>query len=285
MDRNEFLQHQLDLIDDKQVNPNLDWQDINDFRVDSLGIIEAVDTTRKGAKLLNEYVDAGWTLKPPSSKDGFEFNDSLNDELELRKERMKIQTEKVEMNRNLRELARDEMMVEKIHDAITTLPPLDNPKYIEPERNIRSYLLTIADCHFGIEFKVKDFFGNIVNEYSPEIFKSRMMELYSYVIDTIERENINELNVWLMGDEINGILKLNSQLMQLRYGIVESAILYAEFMATWLNALSEHARIKLQIVRNSNHNQLRICGAPKNAFPDENMGYVINSIEDRKSVV
>lgn len=205
-------------------------------------------------------------------------NDNFETEaMRLQKERIKLQSEKIEYNKYLREQARDELLIEKIANAITALSPLETPEYIKPERDNRSYLLTLADAHFAIEFQIKDFFGNIINEYSPEIFKERMEKLFSEVVDTIKKEDIKELNVWGLGDDLNGIIRLNSQLMQMRYGVIESAILYAEYMATWLNKLSEYVRIKFQMVKDSNHNQLRICGAPKNAFPDENMSVVISS--------
>lgn len=203
-------------------------------------------------------------------------NDRINNELlKLQKERNKIQAEKIELNKELRELARDEILIDRIHDAITTLQPMKIPEYIKPERNTRAYLLTIADCHFAIEFELKDFFGNIINEYSPEIFQKRMALLMNNVVDTIKKEKITELNVWNLGDELQGLLRLNSQLMQMRYGVVESAILYAEYMANWLTVLSEYTRVKYQMVMDSNHNQLRICNAPKNSFPDESMSHVI----------
>lgn len=200
-----------------------------------------------------------------------------NEILRLQKERNKIQTEKIELNKNIRELARDEMIIDRIHDAITTLPSFEKPEYIKPTHNNRSYLLTLSDQHFGIEFKVVDFYNNIINEYSPEIFKERMSLLFSKLLETIEKENIDEITIFELGDYIQGLLRLNSQLMQLRYGVIESALLYAEYMATWLNELSNYVRIKYSMVKNGNHDQLRLCGAPKNAFPDENMSYVIFS--------
>lgn len=205
-------------------------------------------------------------------------NDKISNEiLKLQKERNKIQTEKIELNKNIRELARDEMIIDRIHDAITTLPSFEKPEYIKPTHNNRSYLLTLSDQHFGIEFKVVDFYNNIINEYSPEIFKERMSLLFSKLLETIEKENIDEITIFELGDYTQGLLRLNSQLMQLRYGVIESALLYAEYMATWLNELSNYVRIKYSMVKNGNHDQLRLCGAPKNAFPDENMSYVIFS--------
>ena len=37
------------------------------------------------------------------------------------------------------------------------------------------------------------------------------------------------------------------------------------------------------MVKDSNHNQLRICGAPKNAFPEENISKVIMAVIEAKT--
>lgn len=209
---------------------------------------------------------------------------------EVEKELKKVQTEKLEYNKWLREEARDELITDKICDTITSLPLLSAPDYIKPIHTNESYLLAFGDCHYGIEFCIKDLFGNIINEYSPEIFESRMWDLLNRVIEIVKKESINELSVWELGDGLQGIIRLNSQLMKLRYGIIESSILYANFLATWLNELSRYVRIKFQMVKDSNHNQLRICGAPKNSFADENMSrtmltFIKERLKDNPNIV
>lgn len=190
---------------------------------------------------------------------------------EAEKELKKVQTEKLEYNKWLREEARDELIAEKICKSIVALQPLDIPEYIQPVHNNKTYLLAFGDCHYSIEFCIRDLFGNIINEYSPEIFERRMWQLLNRAIELIEKEGITELSVWELGDGLQGIIRLNSQLLKLRYGIIDSSILYANFLAEWLNELSKYVRIKFQMVIDSNHNQLRICNAPKNAFAEENM--------------
>lgn len=194
---------------------------------------------------------------------------------ELEKAKVKLQTEKLEYSRWLREDARDELITEKIVEAIEKLQPLKLPEYIRPIHSNNSYLLCFADCHYSIEFSIKDLFGNIINEYSPEIFEKRMWDLFNQIIELVQEKHINELNIWELGDGIQGLLRLNSQLMQLRYGVIDSAVNYGHFLANWLNELSKHVRIKFQMVMDSNHNQLRLVNAPKNAFVDENMSKVI----------
>lgn len=265
MDHDQFLKEQLELIKRKQNDPSIEWQDITDFRSDALGESEHRDTIRKGSKLLLEYLDAGWDIAPSSSIS------EIPEELAIKKERIKLQTEKIEFNKWLREYSRDELIIEKIADAVKSLKPLDVPEKIILKPTTKAYLLTISDAHFGIEFKIKDLYGNVINEYSPAIFEQRMWELYYKVVDQIERDDIKELHIWDLGDALEGILRANSQLMQLRYGIIDSSILYANFLSEWLNELSKHVCIKFQMVKKSNHNQLRLLGQPKNAFDNEDM--------------
>lgn len=276
MDKNEFLKEQLYLLNSKKTNAEIEWQDVADFRSSYYGNLEHRDTVRKGSKMLYEYIDAGWEIKPPSST-AIDFG-SPSEKIAIQKERYKTQTEKLELNKFIRELSRDELILEKVVDAIHTLEPLKIPEYIEPKVNNKSYVLAFGDCHYGITFDIKDLFGNTINEYSPEIFEQRMWELMHKVVSIVRKEDIDELNIWELGDAIQGILRLNSQLLKLRYGIIESSIRYANFLSTWLNELSEYVRIKFQMVIDSNHNQLRICNAPKNAFGDENMSKVMMAL-------
>lgn len=250
---------------------DIDWEELKDI----YNIPYATDVLRKA----NGTLFGGYAVqKYYEDKYGSIGQDGFDNKLcELKKERHKIQTEKLEFNKNIRELARDELIAEHIKEAIEALPPIKIPKSVAVGEGDREYLLCLADAHYGIEFEIKDLFGNIINAYSPEIFEQRMNTLLSEVIATVKKEKIRMLSVWELGDGIQGMLRLNSQLMQLRYGVIESSLLYAEYMANWLTALSEYVMVDFQMVVDSNHNQLRLCGAPKNAFPDENMSRVISS--------
>ena len=260
-----------DIVDKLDGNLDVDWEELRD----AYDIPYATDVLRKAnGTLFGGYAVSKYYKEKYGNSGSLNFCDRL---LELRKEKQKIQTEKLELNKNIRELARDELIVEHIKEAVSNLPSIDIPKRITTFEGEREYLLCFADAHYGIEFEIKDLFGNVINAYSPEIFEQRMNYLLSQVIVTIKREKIQRLSVWELGDAIQGMLRLNSQLMQLRYGVIESSILYAEYLANWLTELSKYVVISFQMVADSNHNQLRLCGAPKNAFPDENMSKVIMS--------
>lgn len=237
-------------------------------------------------KRFRNFVDA---YEQIFSKENFSDNQASEIEeqrRELEKAKIKIRTEKLEYNRWLREDARDELICEKIVDAIKELPALEIPEILPSHiagrvHNDREGCLVFADTHYGVDLKITGLFGETINEYSPEIFEQRMWNLLTQVIDICHKEGFTSLNVYDLGDEVDGILRV-SQLWKLRYGVIESTVRYGRFITEWLNELSKHVHIKYQMVKDSNHCQLRLLNQPKGSFKDENMAYIIaEKIMDR----
>ena len=196
---------------------------------------------------------------------------------ELNKERVKLQTEKLEYNRWLREEARDELITEKIVAAVRELPPLEIPEPILGRSGYsESAVLCFGDEHYGTEFTIYGLHGEIINQYSPEIFEERMYKLLNQTIYIIQKEELKNLYVFNLGDFSDGVLRY-SQLMKLRYGVVEGTVRYANFLANWLNELSKYVRVKFQMTF-GNHTELRMLGAPKGTFKDENTGMFVREI-------
>ena len=269
IDKNEFLKEQLDLLKRKQIDVDLEWQDIADFRSEYVGSLEHRDTCRKGSKIFYEYLDAGW-IKEPDEK-----TQSVKEDIaKLQKERYKVQTEKIELNRWRREDARDELILERIISAIDSMEPIKPPTPLPIAIRDKSYALCYGDCHLGAEFELKGLFGETLNSYSPEEFERRMWKLLAKTKDIIEKENIDILNIYDFGDSIDGLLRV-SQLWKLRYGVIDSTIKYAEFISNWLNEFTKIVNVRFQMVIDSNHSQLRMLNQPKNTFRDENMSKII----------
>lgn len=211
-------------------------------------------------------------------EDGKYLEEIRKERYDLEKERKKLQTEKLEYNRWIREEARDELIIEKIYDAICKLDPLphytfDNSSNFMVGDKDKSWILAFGDAHFGAELVIKGLHNEVINEYSPEIFYKRMNNLFEQVIDIIQRENINKLYVFDLGDQIDGLLRVG-QLMKLRYGVVESTIMYADWLSRWLNNLSMYCKIIFRQT-NGNHSELRMLGQKKGSFEEDNMGKVI----------
>lgn len=246
------------------------WQDVADILNELLGTEYTESKFRKQRQAFDKMLAANQSkfVNPASQLQEIE-----SQKRELEKAKVKLQTEKIEYSRWLREDARDELMIEKINEAISSLPEISVPKYIQPVHNTYAYALVFGDEHYGIEFKLKGLFGDILNAYSPEIFEQRMWDLFNQTVELIKKENIDTLNVFSMGDFCDGCLRV-SQLMKLRYGVVDGTIQYANFITNWLNELTKYVRVKFQMT-NGNHTELRMLGQPKGTFTEDNMGKVV----------
>ena len=194
---------------------------------------------------------------------------------DLKKEKMKVQTEKLELNRWLRERSRVELFEEKILNEINNLSPIQIPNYrIEKNGTEIKAIGAMADAHYGREIVIRGLKQEILNEYNPEVFEKRMWQLLGKYVDIIEKNNLKEMCFYDLGDSIDGILRL-SQLQSLKYGIIESTTKYADFMANWLNELSYHIIIDFYSVM-GNHSETRPLGSKSGDFPNENMEKIIN---------
>lgn len=194
----------------------------------------------------------------------------------LEKEKIKLQTEKLEYNRWLREEARDELIAEKICDEIRANNSIVTPQPFIIDKTSRSAVLAFGDEHFSTEFTIYGLHGEIINSYSPEIFEQRMWDLFYQTIDIIKKENLTTLHVFALGDFTDGILRC-SQLMKLRYGVIEGTVKYANFISNWLNELSKYVKVKYQMVY-GNHSELRMLGQPKGTFKEENTGMFVREM-------
>ena len=137
----------------------------------------------------------------------------------------------------------------------------------------RTLVLCVADCHFGAEWIVHGLRGEILNRYNPEVFAERMDDLLLQVRDIIDREGIFDVQLLLCGDSLDGMLR-PSQLMKLRWGVIESCMRFSEHMAQWIAALSQYATVSVCGV-DGNHTETRSLNSKRGDFPGENLEKVI----------
>ena len=192
---------------------------------------------------------------------------------ELIKERMKLQTTKIEYNRNLRKDSRFEMFYENINDARDRLPmPVFEELICEEQEG--EYVLALADIHYGA------FFESINNSYSREEVQRRFEKLITKLKVLIHKNKINKLNIIELGDTIQGMLRLSDVKLN-DIPVVDSVVEVSRLIATFLNELSRYTEITYRQVMASNHSQNRYLGTKANEMPNEDMERVIgNYIKD-----
>lgn len=194
--------------------------------------------------------------------------------LEVEKERRKAQTERVETNKWIREQAREEMfydnLLESIKNNMSYTPEIN--KIDVPTSDVDAVLF-LSDQHYGTDYKIYGVNNEIINEYSPEIFEQRMSTIFNDTIKQLSNNGIKELNIMCLGDTLDGMLR-NSQLIKLRWGVIDCAIKYANYMLKWLIELSKYTKINLYNT-SGNHTEMRLLDGKKGEHERENMDKVI----------
>ena len=258
-------------------NPaDLEWSDI----VDLLGLDCHPDSLRKAANVTSfsgYNVMQYYQNQIKNGIDNDELIRKLNEkERAIRIERVKLQDEKREYNEWLREQAREEAFEEKVINSIKECLP--HPIKIE-KRDITTSkkfgLLNFADCHFGKDFKIYGFDDQIINEYNPEIFYNRMELLLSETISIVKKEDFNSIKVFNLGDALDGFLR-HSQAWTLRYGVIDSAIIFGRYIGNWLHELSRYVNVEYYDTF-GNHGECRLLDGRKGAHLNDNIEKVVRT--------
>jgi len=265
-------QYKIRLFKNKEIY-GLNTQDIADLINKETGDNFSESTYRKWFRnYIEGYEDA--------KKEVLSENDLIKEyelkKQELEKEKIKVRTEKLTLMQALREEARFELFIEHAVEAIRKTKPIlinTNKITVLENNNKKSGLLIFADAHYGKELLIRGLHGEIINQYNIEIFEQRMWKLLSETINIIKKENFDKISVFNLGDEIEGILRI-SQLMSLKLGLVDSAIGFAYFIASWLNELSKYVYIDYYSTE-GNHTDLRLITGKKGDLPEENISKII----------
>ena len=206
-----------------------------------------------------------------------EYHDQIMErQRSLKKILYKVQTEKLEYNRWLRQDARDELFEEKVIESIKKYSNISNPpKEVEIIHQNRTGVLAIADCHFGKEYKIYGLLDEVINEYSPEIFYSRMEQIYNETLEQIKKEGLSTIHIYNLGDSVEGFIR-HSQLWSLRWGVIDSAVMYGNFMGEWLKKISEKVLV-IYHQTDGNHDELRLLDGKKGQHLCESAGKIIKN--------
>lgn len=229
------------------------------------------------SELDEDYSSSKWRKNYQIMKKGYERaiiknmdNEKSIEELkiakiELEMEKKKIQTENIYKNRMLREHGREELLKERVVDAIKNAEKIPLPEFkklYDSKNNSFEYIIGFSDVH---AYKI---FKSLTNEYSKNILEQRMAELMDKTIEVVETEKLDSITVINGGDDLEGILR-TSALSILELGVQDTIIEYRRFMAKWLSDLSKKVKIKYIQMISSNHTEHRPLNTRAGQFPKE----------------
>lgn len=174
---------------------DMDWIEI----VHELGLDVSSDHLRKTAYGLKEYNDY-IKSKTPEMIGKEEYEKLLEKEIEIKKEKVKLQDLRTQVNKQVREFARKENLGEILEKKIEELNM--QPRVINDEVKLYSNkekqgVLIISDVHYG---ETVDIF---LNKYDSDICKQRVNYLIDKTIEYCKLNSINILNVFMLGDLIS----------------------------------------------------------------------------------
>lgn len=245
------------------------WNDIKNILNELLGYDYDESRYRKQYQSFEKIMSA-------NEKELTNFEDYKKEveqlKFELLTERKKLQRINREYHENARLKADNDLYIEMCKEAIDRQKPIRIvPTTIKKRKISNCGLLIISDSHYGKEILLKGLDGEVINQYSPEIYKSRMWKLMSDFENDFLDNPVDKIVVDDLGDCIEGILRLGESIQKLRTGVTDSIEEYAQFMATWLCELWNRLQVPIEYnLIGGNHDIIRIL-QQKVAFGDENV--------------
>lgn len=242
------------------------------------GEVYSPETLRRCSNLFKMFLEQYHIL----AKDGAPSEEKENLEQileEIKKEKIKVQTANLEYNANLRHDARQDMLSEKVVDAINRLEPFE-PIVINPVDKFNAWmdstdagLLLISDIHAGADFEVRGADGGIINAYNFDIMRARFEYIAEWLVKNYDRK-ANILNIGMLGDAIENVLRVSS-LAKLKEPVADTVIKFSEFFAEWLDKLSRDLGVYIVVdMILGNHDEIRML-QQKAYNPEENFGKLI----------
>ena len=262
IEKNEFLREQLDLLERKKTDENLEWQDVADFRSEYNGDLEHRDTVRKGSKLLYEYIDAGWVNEPVESED----NSDNTELIKMRKEKIKLSDARVEYNRLIRQEARKESYADMVKRIICeNVEPINIPVHYTLFNSSTDLLCHLTDVHCGIEIH------NWKNDFDEDILKKRIEKFTSNILD-IRGMHQSENCYLVIGEILSGIIHNNLRL-QNNMDLMEQFKYVSELISAMLIRLANHFNHIYVYTTPGNHS--RISPKKEEGLDGENMDILL----------
>lgn len=223
------------------------WKEIADILNEELGKDYSQDRYRKlyGRSMIENAVK--------EYEESSEFDkDPIDEKLfELRKEKIKIQEEKTQVNSLVRAMAREETLKEIASDAVKNISKvniLPSVKKIKENKAKEKGILVISDWHYGLEVET------YYNKYNPEITLQRVCKLLEESIDIIKDRKLNEVYLVNLGDMISGIIHMPLRINS-RIDVITQTMEVAELLAYFITELSKHCIIHYGDV-SDNHSRL-----------------------------
>ena len=228
---------------------DLSWEDICDI----LDLDINPHELRKRSYGIKAYDDY---LKNKSiSQMSNDIQNDIDEKLiELKKERVKLNDLRTQVNKGLREQARYEDLLELLKVEIRNLSnekPLVNKTnpILDSVIHRNECVLVLSDLHYGIEI------DNSWNKFNSDIAKDRMNHMVNNTIKYGRLHGCNMCHVLITGDLVNNNIHLTSRLSN-RENIAKQTIGVSELISEAVYRLSKEFRYVTLSICDGNHDRI-----------------------------
>lgn len=274
----ESYQIRLTLM--KQSGVDLDWSEIAELIGDGRSS-EAFRKDSYGIRRYDKYINC---IKKENLND--DELEQINEKvLELKKEKIKLMDLKTLVNKQSRELARWEDVIDKFKDSIEKDYGKQHiPNEIAPHIiSGRDAILMISDIHFGIEV------NNNVNVYNTDIATERLNKLIDETINRCEALPIDKLHIVILGDTISGLIH-NTLRYESRIDVADQITGVSNVLIQLVNKLARSPHIPFVTVTSVNGNHDRIFANKDDNLPQDSFTKLVNNnlkrdLRDNEKVV
>lgn len=168
--------------------------------------------------------------------------------LDMKKEKVKLSDERKECNRQIRELGRIESLSQLLLKNMDNLTPLKNSPSIEISNDSNEGVLMLSDIHYGLEINTP------LNTYGIDESRKRIKILVEKVSNECERQDVNILHIFCLGDLISGVIHNTIRLLN-RELLTEQIIHISEIISEIIEIFSKKMIVKVYIVQ-GNHERI-----------------------------
>ena len=228
---------------------DLSWEDICDM----LDLDMNPHELRKrsyGIKLYDDYLKNKSIDQAPS-----DIQKDIDEKLiELKKERVKLNDLRTQVNKGLREQARFEDLLDLLRVEIRNLSnekPLTNKSIptIDNVKHRSECVLALSDLHYGIDI------DNSWNKFNSDIAKARMNHMVNNTIKYGKLHGCNICHVLITGDLVNNNIHLTSRLSN-RENIASQTIGVSELISEAIHMLSKDFKYVTLNICDGNHDRI-----------------------------
>ena len=215
------------------------------------------------------YLDARQDESLAHHRSQTELNELEEKEFEMRKEKMRMQDQKRELNKLLREWARAEHIQNQVMAAVKEAAGGATLYHaVKPVGQVsdKEGALLLSDWHVGMKT------ANMVNTYNDAVFDQRIAELIDHVVEYGHQQQLKCIHVFALGDLVNGLIHVTTRINNTE-NVIKQSMKVAETMAMMMNSLSEEfPEVKVYFSR-GNHD--RVTPNKKESIAGESFADVI----------